>query len=539
MPEDPTAPTASSAGSTTKNVGIIGLAVMTSRVLGLARDLIIAALFGAGRHLDSFLIAFRIPNLLRDLFDEGALSTAFVTVFSQKIAKEGDASAWRLASKVASLVAVLMSVTVLAGILCAPLLVRLQAPGFLPEDVAFTATLLRIMYPFILLVSLAALVMGMLNARGVFAAPAMASSFFNLGSIVGGVALGWLFDPAFGPRALIGLSFGTLIGGLLQLGVQLPALTKAGFRFRFDPDRHDDGVKKVFALMLPAIIAGSAVQVNVVVNGVFASYWEGAVSWLQYAFRLMQLPLGVFGVAIATVTLPLVSRSAALGDFNEFRTVLSRGLRLAFFLTIPSAIGLMCLAEPIIGMIFERGRFDHHATIETAGALRFYAIGLVGYSAIKVLAPAFYALDLRRIPMNVSFVSIGVNLVLNLLFVFALGWGHRGLAFSTSMIALLNFGLLYFYMHRHLGRLDTAELAHSLARMALPCVGLTVICLSAREWVLTDFSSHGLAWKISTLLGTIGLAGGLFFASCQLLRVPEMTQAMDLVQRRLRRKRSS
>ena len=535
MPPDPPEPTASPAGTATRQVGIVGLAVMASRLLGLARDLIIAALFGASRSLDAFLIAFRIPNLLRDLFAEGALSTAFVTVFTQKIATDGDESAWKLASKVTTIVAIFMSALVLLGILFAPLLVRLQAPGFAPGDVAFTTVLLRIMYPFILLVSLAALVMGMLNARRIFGVPAMASSFFNLGSIIGGVTLGWWIDPGFGPKSLVGLALGTLVGGLFQLGVQLPTLRKEGFRFRFDWDTRDAGVRRIIALMIPAIIAGSAVQVNVVVNGIFASYQEGAISWLQYAFRLMQLPLGVFGVAIATVTLPLVSRSAALGNRDEFRAILARGIRLAFFLTIPSAIGLICLAEPIIGLIFERGRFDHRATIETAAALRFYAIGLVAYAGLKVLAPAFYALDQRRTPMYVSLLSIGVNLALNATLAFGLGWGHRGLALSTSIVAMLNFAILYVLMGHLTGGLETKAFAQALTRLGVAAAGLTVFCFAAQRLVLTDFFRWGLPVKIPALLGVIVAAGVLFFASSYLLHVPEMRETIELVRRRLRR----
>jgi putative peptidoglycan lipid II flippase len=535
MPLDSPEPAPSPAAGATRQVGIVGLAVMSSRVLGLARDLIVAALFGANRSLDAFLIAFRIPNLLRDLFAEGALSTAFVTVFSQKIATEGDEAAWKLASKVTTLVTIFMSVLVVLGILFAAWLVRLQAPGFSPDDVAFTTVLLRIMYPFILLVSLAALTMGMLNARRIFGVPAMASSFFNLGSIIGGVALGWWLDPSFGPHALVGLALGTLIGGLCQLGVQLPTLFKEGFHLRFDWDTRDAGVRRIMSLMIPAIIAGSAVQVNVVVNGIFASYQEGAISWLQYAFRLMQLPLGVFGVAVATVTLPLISRSAAFGDRGEFRDILARGIRLAFFLTIPSAIGLIWLAEPIIGLIFERGRFTHHATIETAAALRYYAIGLVGYAGIKVLAPAFYALDHRRTPMYVSLFSILVNLGMNALFAVGLGWGHRGLALSTSIVAMLNFGILYFLMRRLAGGLETRTFARALARMALAGAGLAAFCWVARVFLLPDFFSWSLPIRISALLGVIGVAGGLYFASCYALRIPEMRDISDLLRRRLRR----
>jgi putative peptidoglycan lipid II flippase len=534
MPIASPEPASSRAASATRQVGIVGLAVLASRILGLARDLIVAALFGANRNLDAFLIAFRIPNLLRDLFAEGALSTAFVTVFSQKIATEGDNVAWKLASKVTTLVTIFMSVIVLLGIVFADVLVRLQAPGFSPDDVAFTTVLLRIMYPFILLVSLAALTMGMLNARRIFGVPAMASSFFNLGSIIGGVALGWWMDPAFGPRALVGLAMGTLIGGLCQLGVQLPTLYKEGFRFRFDWDTRDAGVRRIISLMIPAIIAGSAVQVNVVVNGIFASYQAGAISWLQYAFRLMQLPLGVFGVAVATVTLPLISRSAAIGNREEFRDTLARGIRLAFFLTIPSAIGLICLAEPIIGLIFERGRFTHYATIETAAALRYYAIGLVGYAGIKVLAPAFYALDQRRTPMYVSLFSIVVNLAFNYTFTKWLGWGHRGLALSTSIVAMLNFVILYVLMRRSAGGLETRTFAHALARIGIAAAGLAAFCWVAQVYILPDFFSWSLATRIAALVGVIAAAAGLFLASCYALRVPEMHEVTDLLRRRLR-----
>ena len=266
------------------------------------------------------------------------------------------------------------------------------------------------MFPFILLVSLAALVMGMLNAKNVFGVPALASSFFNIGSIVGGVALCYWLDPQadwrhphFGERGLVGLALGTLLGGLLQLLVQIPSASRTGFRFRFDFNWRDPGVRTILALMGPATIAASAVQVNVAVNSGFAStLGNGPITWLNIAFRLMQLPLGVFGVAVATVTLPLVSRSAAMGNTQEFRGALAHAMRLVMLLTIPSAIGLIILAEPIIALIYQHGRFTAAATVQTAAVLRFYAIGLAGYAGVKVLAPAFYALDKRHLPMVVS-----------------------------------------------------------------------------------------------------------------------------------------
>ncbi|MGH8133572.1 MAG: murein biosynthesis integral membrane protein MurJ, partial [Steroidobacteraceae bacterium] len=338
----------------TRAAGVVALAVLCSRVLGLAREQIFAALFGGGRIMDAFTIAFRIPNLLRDLFAEGALSTAFVTTFSKTVATDGELAAWRLANKVATLTAITLSGLSALGILCAPWLVAVLAPGFEADKAALTVTLTRIMYPFILLVSLAALVMGMLNARSVFGVPAMASSFFNLGSIIAGVLLGLWLDPHFGERAILGLAIGTLIGGTLQLTVQLPALRRLGYRFRADFRWRDPGVSSILRLMGPSVIAASTTQINVLVNSVFASkLGDGPTFWLTVAFRLMQLPLGIFGVALGTVTLPLLARMAASGNTQAFRSELARGMRLAFLMTIPASIGLMVLAEPIISVLYQ------------------------------------------------------------------------------------------------------------------------------------------------------------------------------------------
>ena len=307
--EEVTAPDARTERLNTKAAGIIGLAVMCSRLLGLAREQVCAALFGGGGAMDAFTAAFRIPNLLRDLFAEGALSTAFVTTFSKTIARQGDGAAWRLANKVATLTVLVLGAICVAGMVFSSQLVSALAPGFDPSKAALTAQLTRIMFPFIVLVSLAALVMGMLNAKGVFGRPAMASSFFNIGSIVGGVTLGAWIDPHFGPRALIGLAIGTLIGGALQFAVQLPPLKGLGYRFQPDFQWRDAGVSAILALMGPSVIAASTTQVNVLINSMFAStLGDGAIFWLAIAFRLMQLPLGLFGVALGTVTLPLLSR---------------------------------------------------------------------------------------------------------------------------------------------------------------------------------------------------------------------------------------
>ena len=518
----------------TRATGIVGIAILCSRVLGLIREQVFAGLFGAGKNLDAFLMAFRLPNLLRDLFAEGALSTAFITTFSGKIATEGDESAWRLANKVATLTAVFMGGVTLLGILFAPQLVDLLTWGSWPPDkTALTILLTRIMWPFMLLVSLAALVMGILNAKHVFGPPAMASSYFNLGSIIGGVAIGWWLDPHFGARSLTGLAIGTLIGGAWQLIAQFPSLHRVGYKYRADFQWRDEGVRTVLGLMAPAVIAASAVQVNVLVNSGFAaSLGNGPVSWLNIAFRLMQLPLGIFGVAIGTVTLPLVSKSAAIGNIDEFRTILARGMRLAFLLTIPSAIGLAMLASPIISVIYQHGRFTAEMTRQTASALQFYAVGLVSYAVLKVLTPAFYAIGKRNTPMVVSFLAIGTNLFLNWLFTFRLGWGHRGLAFSTSLVATINFLLLYALMWRHTRRLETRRMLAGLGKICVAGMLLALVCWAANYWWLDAWEQLRFFKKLCVLLAAILVSLITFFGAAFLLRVDEVQDLVDLVRRR-------
>lgn len=524
----------------TRATGVVGIAILCSRVLGLIREVIFAALFGAGKNLDAFLMAFRVPNMLRDLFGEGALSTAFITTFSKKIATEGDESAWRLANKVATLTVVFMSMVTLVGILLAPQLVEVMTWwSWSPEKTALTILLTRIMWPFILLVSVAALVMGMLNAKNVFGVPAIASSFFNLGSIIGGVALGWWFDPHFGARSLIGLAIGTLIGGLWQLVSQFPSLRRAGYRYVADFHWRDEGVRTVLFLMGPAVIAASAVQMNVLINSGFAArLGDGPVSWLNIAFRLMQLPLGIFGVAVATVTLPLISRSAAVGNMVEFRGALAHAMRLVMLLTIPSAIGLIILAEPIISLIYEHGRFTASSTNQTALALQCYAVGLVAYSAVKVLAPAFYALDKRNLPMFVSLGSIVLNVCLNYVFTFYLNLGHRGLALSTSIVAFSNFLILYAMMRRYTGRLETGAMIKTLAKLLVASALLAGICLLAQHFIFSVEGGVSMWRKLFGLTLTIGVGGSIFFGAAYAFHVAEVRDVVLLVRGRLRRLRA-
>jgi putative peptidoglycan lipid II flippase len=523
--------------------GVVALAVMCSRVLGLVREQVFGHLFGTTWQMDAFKMAFRIPNLLRDLFAEGALSTAFVTTFSRTAEGEGLESAWGLANRVTTFAVVVLSGLTLLGIAFSDGLVSLVAEGFTGEKLALTVYLTRLMFPFILLVSVAAVVMGILNARSVFGVPAMASTFFNIVSIVGGLGIGWWMDPTFGTRSLTGFAVGTLLGGLAQWLVQVPSLRGVGYRFSWDFRWRDPAMRRFLSVLGPALVAASAVQVNVMVNAQFASYQgDGAVSWLDFAFRLMQLPLGLFGVAIGTVALPSVSRSAEAGDLVGVRGILAHGLRLAAVLTVPATVGLWFLAEPLVALLYQHGAFDAESTRRTADALQYYAVGLAAYSGIKVISPAFYALDRRMMPMVVAFGAIATNALLNWSFLRWTGLGHRGLALATGLVATLNFTVLYRMMRGLLGGMETRGLAVTVGKCVLSSVAM-VVGLLVYAWVFGRRLGSGaegvLVVRALVLIGAIGFGAAVFWATALMLRLREVTELSSGLMRRLRRGRST
>lgn len=518
---------------------MVSLAVMGSRILGLVREQVFAAMFGAGKCLDAFLAAFQIPNLLRDLFAEGALSTAFTTTFAKTLEREGSQPAWRLASLLLTALILVMGGICVVGIAFSPLLVHVTNFGFhqVPGKFELTVQLTRILFPFILLVSLAAVVMGILNARHIFGLPASASTVFNLISVVCGVGLAYLFDPQidwrhphFTERALYGVSLGVMLGGLAQLGMQLPALWRLGYRFEWRVDWQDPRLRQVWALAWPSMIAGAAVQVNVLINGMFASEIDGARSWLNCAFRLMQFPIGVFGVAIATVTLPAVARLHARADDKEIGRTVEEALRLAFFLTVPSTVGLVVLGPRLIGLIYQHGQFTAGDTAQTAAALRAFSIGLCGYAGIKVLAPCFYAMNRPRTPLRVSLLGIGINLALNLTLVKAFHLGHVGLATTTGCVAVLNFLQLAVYLRRDVAYGSAGRWAAYLTTLA----GAGLACGTA-AWAVTAGSgpANGLVRQIVTVAAAVAAGGLAYFSVAFLLRVEEIHKLAQVIRKRL------
>lgn len=523
----------------------VSAAVMLSRVLGLVREMLFAGLFGGSRWMDCFYLAFRVPNLLRDLFAEGALSQAFVTTFSKKLKTDGVESAWVLANRMMTLAAVFMSLLSLVGIAFAPWIVDLLtsfsktgeiARKYNPEEISLMVEMVRVMYPFIALVSLSALVMGMLNARDVFGMPAMASCFFNIGSMIGGAAIGYWMDPEWGPRSLVGFSWGVVIGGVSQLVCQFPSLRAVGYRFVANFKWNDSGVKKILSLMVPAVIAASVTQVNVLVNSMFAyGVGEGAVSWLSYSFRLMQLPIGIFGVAVATVTLPVLSRAAVNGVGGDFAPTLAKGLKLVMFLVFPATVGLVVLADPIVSLLYERGKFDMVDRLATAGALRAYGYGLLFYAGLKVLQPAFYAIEKRWFPMIASLMALIVNITCNYMFVFILKWGHESLALTTSIVASLNFIFLYAAMMKYAGDIGTVRLLIAFLKIGLSTVVMAAVCYYGSQMFLSDLSGMLLWKKAVAVFGIIGVAGTVYLVTTLLLKVEEIRDVVAMLKKRLNR----
>jgi putative peptidoglycan lipid II flippase len=533
--------------SIARSAGIISGAVMISRVLGLVREMIFAYFFGASKSFayDAYVIAFRIPNMLRALFTEGALSVAFVTVFSDYLVTKGKSRSLRLSNITATALVIVLGVVVIAGAVFAPAIVATLAPGYLkdPDKFHLTVKLTRIMMPYILLVALAAKAMGVLNACDRFGIPALSSSFFNIGSIVGGLLLAaYMADSTLAhpiravvdhPVAgILGMAYGALIGGLFQYVIQWPSLRRAGFRYRPTLSFSDPGLKRLARLIVPAVIGAAAVQVNVLVNSNFASTLpgNGPVSWLSYAFRLMQFPMGLFGVSIATATLPSISRSAALFDTGDFSRTLASSLRLAFLMTIPSAVGLAVLARPIIALIYQRGDFGSQDTEQTAGALAFYSVGLAGYAGIKLLAPAFYALNDGRTPMLISLASIAANFALNWALVSPLQ--ERGLALSTSIVALINFGVLYWVMWRRIGDIEFHATALVVGKIMLASAAMGTVCWMLNRLVSSlgdGWAAPGLAFKLTNVVCSVGIGAATFYGAAYLLGVQELQTAVERI----------
>ena len=510
---------------------------MTSRILGVVREQVLASLFGAGNAMDAFNVAFRIPNLVRDLFAEGAMSAAFVPTFTRTLTTDGRERAWRLGNSVVNMLVIITGVLVILGIVFAAPLVTAFAGDFrsVPGKLELTVLLTRIMLPFLTMVAVAAAVMGMLNSLHAFFIPALSPAMFNVATILCALTLVPVM-PRFGLPGIAAIAIGTLVGGLAQVALQWPQLRREGFTWRPTLDWHDAGLRRVLVLMGPGTIGVAAMQVNVFVNTLLATgAGTGAVSWLNYAFRLMYLPIGLFGVSIATATLPAVSRHAARQDTAAVRTTIADGMSLMMMLNIPATFGLLVLAAPIVRLIFERGAFTSADTMATAAALQFYAIGLVGYSVVRIVAPTFYALGQNRIPVVVSIATMLVNAGLNIILVRTVG--VRGLALGTSIAAVFNGALLLYLLRRHLGGIEGGRMAASMSRIVIASVLMAVAAAAADAWLPALIPGPGLLPQLVRLSLDIVSALAVLAGAAHLLRIPEFQRGAALVTQGLLRRR--
>jgi putative peptidoglycan lipid II flippase len=521
-----------------RSAGVVSAAILLSRITGLVRESVMGRLFGAGAINDAFVLAFRIPNLTRDLFAEGALSSAFVPLFTKYLTTKGKDEARELSNLVATALMAIVGAFCVLGMIFSPQLVDLFASAFrkVPGKFELAVSLTRIMFPFLLLVALAAQAMGILNATNRFGVPALSSTFFNIGSVIFGLLLGYVLGPWTGLDPIHGMAFGVVLGGALQLLSQVPTLVRAGFGFRPAIDFSHPGLRNILQLMGPAFLGNASVQINVLVNTNYAAgitdaaghVMNGPVSWLGYAFRFMQLPLGLFGVAIASATLPSISRSAAVENIAEFRHTLSRSLVMVMLLTVPSAAGLAILGDSMIGVVYQGGRFHASDTPQTALALSCYAVGLTGYAALKVLVPAFYALNDARSPMLISVLSIGINFAVASAMVKLAGLGHAGLALSTSTVALAGFAALLAIMRRRIGGIDGKLLLSRFLRIGAATLAMSAVC-AASSHLIRAALGVSFATRILDLTISIPLGAAVFYAACRRLRIPELDVVMEAV----------
>jgi putative peptidoglycan lipid II flippase len=512
-----------------KAAGIVGLATMLSRILGSVRDIVVASFFGAGVVTAAVFVAFRIPNLLRRLLAEGSLTVSFVPVFTQYLKQKSRAEALELANVAFTALSVLLVIVSVAGVVFAPAIVTVMAPGFQSGTSQYDLTVLltRFMFPYIFFLSLVALCMGILNSLRHFAAPALSPALLNLSIIVAAFTLRGLFEePVFA------LAVGVMVGGVLQLAMQWPFLLRLGVRLRPDFSFRHPGLQRIGALMVPAVFGAAIYQINVFIGTVLASLLpRGSVSYLYYADRIVELPLGVFAIAVGTAALPSFAAQVAQGQMDAWKKTISFSLRLILFISVPATVALMILRVPIISVLFQHGAFDPASTLKTADALLCYTLGLWAFSTIRIVVSAFYSLQDTKAPMKAAIVALVVNVVCSLLLMGPLE--HQGLALATSIASAVNVAMLSIVLYRRVGTFVDRAFYGSLIK-TLRSSALMGVALFALEALVPWNLSGGFPFRLFHLSVSIAVGAAVFFLSSWLQKSPELVQLASGLKRRLK-----
>lgn len=515
----------------TKAASIVGSATFISRILGYVRDAVIAAYFGAGTYADVFFIAYRIPNFFRRLVGEGALTISFIPVFTEELTLKSRERARVLASRAFTFFTIILAALTIAGIIFSQQIVEITAPGFanIPNKLATTISLTRWMFPFLFFICLVALGMGVLNSLRHFAAPALSPVWFNL-SMIGST----IFLIPFFKEPVYALAFGVVFGGALQFLYQLPYLKRYDMFPGLDFNFKDPAIKKIVLLMLPAALATGVDQINILIISRFASgLKEGSISYLYYADRIVELPMGVFVIAVATAVLPSMSVYAVKEDWAGFKESLSFAIRLVTFITIPATVGLIALGTPIVAMLFQRGAFDHEATRGTVYALWFFSIGLAAFGGRRIMVSAFYSLKDTLTPVIVGCVAVIANIIFCYLLIGPLK--HGGLALAASFSSIVNLLLLFLILRKRLHGIGGRKILNSAMKVIASSVpmGVGVYAIS----LLVDWSVGGVtAAKVFVLVLAITFGVLCYLLSARLLRSPEMDFLTSMVLERWRKK---
>jgi putative peptidoglycan lipid II flippase len=511
----------------TRAAGLMSIATFISRILGYIKDMILAQFFGATGIADTFFVAFRIPNLLRELFAEGSMSSAFIPVLTEYQTKQGAREAERLVRITFTFILIFVGLICLLGIIFAPTIVTAIAPGFItmPEKFSLTVLLTRIMFPFLLFISLAALAMGALNTRRIFFPSALAPALMNIVIIV----MVLILAPRI-KQPILAVAIGVASGGLLQFAFQIPFLLKNRYRLIPEYDFAHPGLKKMSILILPATMGMAVAQINIFISTILASYLpEGSITYLYYSMRLIQFPIGIFGVAMSMAVLPTLSEHAVKKEYEKLSNDFSFALRFLFFITVPAMIGLIFLREPIVNILFQRGKFDYAATVGTAQALLFYSLGIWCIVGSRVITASFYSMQDTKTPVKIAVIALVTNFIFSIILMHPLK--HSGLALSNSIASGLNFILLFFFLKKKLKQIETKKVFIAFSKTLLASFIMGIIgwlLLRSDIWKLQG----NIFDKVFYLSGTIALCTCIYFFLSYIMKSEEVSYILTLIRKR-------